>query len=110
MNGGHFAKVERGFQAALSARGDGGGGGGLDLFGLCDGDEAVAAEVRELLRHFEAAGADRSAAGGAGVTQSLFLDPGELHGARAEAGGRIGGRCWTSGGRRRSGSGWGSSR
>jgi len=119
-----FDAVERGFQAALAARDRQGGGGGtaaaaagatLDgprLLELCGGDAAVAAEVRSLLRHLDAAGEDTSGGGGGGATvvtgatldvnatETLpraatattpptstfqFLDPAELHAARAAA-------------------------
>jgi WD40 repeat protein/serine/threonine protein kinase len=79
-----FARVERAFQSVLAARETGGVGAAPDVTALCEGDPALAAEVRSLLEHHDAAGDDVATDAPRGHT--AFLDPAELHGERAAAG------------------------
>src|SRR4051794_25844720 len=86
-----FARVEQAFQAVLAARAA--GGDAPDVTALCEGDTGLADEVRSLLKHWKAAGEDAAAtAATANVAAPAtgngrgFLDPAELHGARAAAG------------------------
>jgi WD40 repeat protein/serine/threonine protein kinase len=88
-----FTEIERAFQAAVAARSERGHTSDDELIGLCNGDAAVAAEVRSLLRHLDAAGgaqergSDAPAAPDPQRTSVInFLDPAELHGSRQAAG------------------------
>jgi WD40 repeat protein/serine/threonine protein kinase len=71
MNQQDFSRIERAFHAALAAREV---GGEPDLATLCDGDAALAEEVRSLLEHLRAAGVDDNP-----TTTVGFLQPHELH-------------------------------
>ena len=90
-----FEAIERAFLAALAARsqGDPAAAAGIDekqVNELCGGDAIVAAEVRSLLRHLDAAGGSQAdaaippaASDPARTAVIHFLDPAELHAHRA---------------------------
>jgi hypothetical protein len=75
-----LSRIEQAFHAAISARA---AGARLDLGALCGGDDALAAEVQNLLQHLD--DADGNGAGNDVAASTSFLSPEELHNERSEA-------------------------
>lgn len=80
MAAGSFDRVAEAFNAAMAAK-----EAGIvidDLTQLCRGDESVAAELRELLSHFDKAGGTDTHEKTKQKTKASFLDPDELRHTR----------------------------
>ncbi len=84
---GAFRDIERAFLAVIAMRDETGKSvyDEATVLRLCGGDQAVAAEVRSLLRHFDTLGQS-----GASATQIHFLDPAGWKGASEEVTSRQG--------------------